>query len=172
MTDTALENNEESFHSDELGVFQMMAGEVWFLDAGISHAAVNFGGKSRMFLCLDFMFKGKFKVTDIFTNSISAISYRKSFYIDRQPFTDNNIDEVVAATAKILNRHTFKDLIFALSKYHFTYEIPVASCYDWIISAAEMTQNHEIIQKAKSLRKYLIEKRDIDERYIINAWKA
>ncbi|WP_431606919.1 hypothetical protein [Pseudomonas putida] len=25
-------------------------------------------------------------------------------------------------------------MVFALSKYHFIYDLPVSSCYDWIIS--------------------------------------
>ncbi|WP_415756311.1 aspartyl/asparaginyl beta-hydroxylase domain-containing protein [Pseudomonas sp. LT1P18] len=168
----ALENNDEAFHSDERGVFQMMAGEVWFLDAGISHAAVNFGLKSRMFLCLDFMYEGEFEYTDIFAAPSSLAPYRNSFHIKREPFSDINKKEVIAATSKILNRFTFKDIIFTLSKYHFIYDLPVSSCYDWIISAAEQANNGEIIKKAKSLRRYLIEKRDMGERYTINDWNV
>ena len=166
----ALENNEEAFHSDEHGVFQMKTGEVWFLDAGISHAAVNFGLKSRMFLCLDFMYEGEFEYTDIFTNRSALKEYRSSFYISREPFTNSQKEEVISATSKILDRFTFKDVVFALSKYHFIYDLPVSSCYDWIISAAEQKNNIEIVKKAKSLRKYLIEKRDMGERYSINNW--
>lgn len=166
----ALENNEEAFHSDEHGVFQMKTGEVWFLDAGISHAAVNFGLKSRMFLCLDFMYEGEFEYTDIFTNRSALEEYRSSFYISREPFINSQKEEVISATSKILDRFTFKDVVFALSKYHFIYDLPVSSCYDWIISAAEQKNNIEIVKKAKSLRKYLIEKRDMGERYSINDW--
>lgn len=166
----ALENNEEAFHSDEHGVFQMKTGEVWFLDAGISHAAVNFGLKSRMFLCLDFMYEGEFEYTDIFIDPSVLEEYRSSFYISREPFINSQKEEVISATSKILDRFTFKDVVFALSKYHFIYDLPVSSCYDWIISAAEHKNNIEIIKKAKSLRKYLIEKRDMGERYSINDW--
>lgn len=168
----ALENNDEAFHSDESGVFQMMAGEVWFLDAGISHAAVNFGLKSRMFLCLDFMYEGEFEYTDIFSDQSSLENFRSSFHIKRKAFSEVSKKEVISATAKILNHFTFKDIIFALSKYHFVYELPVSSCYEWIISAAEQAGNEEICRKAKSLRRYLIEKRDMGERYTINDWAA
>jgi hypothetical protein len=168
----ALENNQESFHSDECGVFQMKAGEVWFLDAGINHAAINFGGGSRMFLCLDFMFYSEFDAADIFADSALVTSYRESFYVDRKPLDAKSRDEIIASTAKILSRYTFKDLVFALSKYHFIYDVPVTCCYDWIVSAAETIRDQEVIQKAKSLRKYLIEKRSMGERFIINDWSA
>lgn len=166
----ALEDNAQAFHSDEHGVFQMQAGEVWFLDAGITHAAVNFGLKSRMFLCLDFMFQGAFEPTGIFADASSSTACRSDFHVDRQVFTKSNEEEIVAATAKILNCFTFKDVVFALSKYHFIYELPVASCYDWIISAAERENNNVVTAKAKSLRRYLIEKREMGERYSINDW--
>lgn len=168
----ALEDNNEAFHSDERGVFQMMEGEVWFLDAGISHAAVNMGLKSRMFLCLDFMFEGEYEFTDIFTDAPSVDSYRHAFYVKREPFSEASKREVIAATAKIINRFTFKDILFALSKYHFIYDLPVSSCYDWIISAAVEANDGEIIKKAKSLRRYLIEKRDMGERFTINDWNV
>lgn len=150
----------------------MKEGEVWFLDAGISHAAVNMGLKSRMFLCLDFMFEGEYKFTDIFTDAPSVDSYRHAFYVKREPFSDASKREVIAATAKIINRFTFKDILFALSKYHFIYDLPVSSCYDWIISAAVEANDGEIIKKAKSLRRYLIEKRDMGERFTINDWNV
>ncbi|SDI08377.1 aspartyl/asparaginyl beta-hydroxylase domain-containing protein [Pseudomonas abietaniphila] len=168
----ALETNNESFHSDEFGVFQMKAGEVWFLDAGINHAAVNFGLGSRMFLCLDFMFEGKLNTNNIFAECVSTTTHRNSFYVDRKPLDERAIELIINSTAGILNRHTFKDIVFALSKYHFLYDIPVACCYDWIIASAEMISDNEIIRKAKSMQKYLIEKRDIGERYVINDWQV
>lgn len=168
----ALEDNDESFHSDEHGVFQMRAGEVWYLDAGISHAAVNFGLHSRMFLCLDFMFEDAFVDTDIF-GAQAAIDFDcHTTYIERQPLHTTHVSEIISATSKIINRHTFKDIVFALSKYHFIYDLPVSSCYDWIISAARQADNLEIIDKAVGLRRYLIEQRDIGQRYAINDWNA
>lgn len=168
----ALESNSDSFHSDELGVFQMMAGEVWHLDAGTSHAAINFGSESRMFLCLDFMFAEKFEPGEIFLEQAPLNCCRQSFHVDRKPLSEHCRDEIISSVAKILNQYTFKDVVFALSKYHFIYDIPVACCYEWIINAAEIKGDQVIIQKAKSLRKYLVEKRGMGERYIINDWNA
>jgi hypothetical protein len=168
----ALEDNQHAFHSDELGVFQMRAGEVWFLDAGINHAAINFGTKSRMFLCLDFMLEGECNPNKFLADHVLTARYRKSFYVARQTLQDEHRTKIIHSTAGLLNRHTFKDLVFALAKLPFIYNVPVASCYEWIISAADITQDQEIINKAKSLRRYLIEHRDIGERYTINDWTA
>lgn len=168
----ALEHNKESFHSDDCGVFQMMPGEAWFLDAGINHAAINFGNKSRMFLCLDFMFEGDFNPADIFADKDSLLPSRKKFHIDRKPLESDEALNIITSTSALLDRHTFKDLVFTLSKFHFTYNISVACCYDWIVSAAEMAKNPEVARKARSLRRYLIEQRAMGERYVINDWNA
>ena len=166
-----LEDNPESFHSDEAGVFQMKAGEVWFLDAGINHAAINFGGGSRMFLCLGYIFKGEFSREDIFNPDATIGAARQSFHVRRTPLRAEAIETIISATSKILNQHTFKDMVFALSKYHFIYDLPVTACYDWLITAAEATKNNLLVCKAKSLRSYLTESRGIGERYIINDWR-
>jgi hypothetical protein len=167
-----LENNHDSYHSDEAGVFQMKSGEVWFLDAGINHAAVNFGGHSRMFLCLDFMFEGPFEESEIFSDNARLTAARAKFHIDRKPLMDEERSDIIRASAQILSRHTFKDLVFALSKYHFSYDTPVSSCYDWMISAAMLTRDQKIIDKATSLRRYLIDQRAMGERFTINDWSV
>lgn len=167
-----LETNEEAFHSDESGVFQMQIGEVWFLDAAINHAAINFGSKSRMFLCLDYIFTKEFQHTDILLSTAKFEEPRAEYLITRTPLGDKQRDEIIRGASTIINRRTFKDLVFALSKYHFIYDVEVAECYDWIVRAAELDGDQEVIQKATLLRKYLIEKRDMGERYIINDWAA
>ncbi|VVP47634.1 hypothetical protein PS850_05236 [Pseudomonas fluorescens] len=41
-----------------------------------------------------------------------------------------------------------------------------------LASQSKQTNNGEIIKKSKSLRRYLIEKRDMGERYTINDWNV
>lgn len=65
-----LERNDDSFHSDEKGVFNMKPGEVWFLDASMVHAAINFSSRSRMFLCLDFVFENRFLIRIFFVRGL------------------------------------------------------------------------------------------------------
>lgn len=125
-----------------------------------------------LLLCLDFMSEDAFIDTDIFVAQAAVDVDCHTAYINRQPLHKTHVTEIISATSKIINRHTFKDIVFALSKYHFIYDIPVSSCYDWIISAARQTNNLEIIDKAVGLRRYLIEQRDIGQRYTINDWSA
>lgn len=150
----------------------MRSGEVWFLNAGINHAAINFGGKSRMFLCLDYIFSKPFDYTDIFLPSAMLEAPRKNYFINRKTMSSEMRKEIITAASKIIDRRTFKDLLFALSKYHFIYDVPVADCYDWLILAAELAGDKEVINKATRLRTYLIDHRDMGERYVINDWAA
>ena len=165
-----LENNSESYHSDEGGVFQMRKGEVWFLDAAIDHAAINFSNKSRMAICLDFVFRGEFDPRDIFNESARYEEDVKPTYLKREEISSIEKNEIVASIAKMLNRQTFKDIIFAVSKFHFTYDIPVSESYDWIIDAALSKNDKEVADKAKALKHYLIENRDLGERFSIASW--
>src|SRR5262245_46211899 len=63
-----LEDNCDTFNSDEEKVFRMRKGEVWFLDAAGVHCAANFSDDSRVSLCLDFSFEGDFSPSDIFSS--------------------------------------------------------------------------------------------------------
>lgn len=74
------------------------------------------------------------------------------------------------AGRKSINRHTFKDVVFLLSKYHFIYDVPVSACYDWLMAAAEMAGDTVVVDKARTLRRYLIEAREVGERYVLNDW--
>lgn len=165
-----LEENRDSYHSDEAGVFQMRPGEVWFLDAAIDHAAVNFSNKSRMFLCLDYIFSGEFRDVDVFARNARALDVNRNYLIQRSPLGEDEKNQVVVSAAAMLTKVTFKDILFALSKYHFSYDIPVSECYDWLIRAAERTKDNVIIEKAKRLKTYLVEKRCLGERFVINDW--
>ena len=82
--------------------------------------------------------------------------------------TPKYIDETIHAASKIISRRTLKDLIFALSKYHFTYDIPILACYDWIVDAALLAGDRDTAEKARSLKRYLVEHRHLNERFTIN----
>lgn len=166
----ALEDNKNSFHSDESGVFQMLKGEVWFLDASMDHAAINFSNKSRMFLCLDYIFSDIFKPEAIFSERAKILDYKRDYLIVREELTNDRVNEIIESTSKIISKHTFKDIVFALSKLHFIYDVQVSECYNWIYTAAQKAGNDEVTLKIKNLKEYLTEKRNIGERFFINDW--
>jgi hypothetical protein len=86
-----IEYNEESYHSDVGGVFQMRPGEVWFLDAAVSHAAINFSSDSRMFICLDFVFNGEFNEKAIFRKGALVPGRTRDIHISRPALSEDDL---------------------------------------------------------------------------------
>ncbi|MEM0551844.1 MULTISPECIES: aspartyl/asparaginyl beta-hydroxylase domain-containing protein [Aeromonas] len=168
----AIERNDDSFHSDEAGVFQMMPGEIWFLDAGIDHAAVNFSVKSRMFLCFDFMLTHDEDERCIFKDNANIDFNVKTKHIKRHKIDDYQKQVIIENTSALLNKNTFKDLTFTLSKLHFTHDIEVREAYDLLIEAAKKSKMTELLKKATSLKRYMVEQRSMGERFSINSWQA
>ncbi|WP_088104125.1 aspartyl/asparaginyl beta-hydroxylase domain-containing protein [Halalkalibacter urbisdiaboli] len=165
-----LEDNELAFHSDEESVFKMRKGEVWFLDAAIIHAAVNFFNNSRIFLCLDYVFPGDYSPEDIFANKSNYNPELSPFIVSRQDVEADFEESVIKSLSKIISQHTFKDIVFMLSKLHFYKNLPITTCYDMLVSIAEASQDEAVYEKAIALRKYLIEKRDLRERFSLAQW--
>jgi hypothetical protein len=165
-----IEYNADSFHSDEQGVFQMQPGEVWFLDAAISHSAINFSNKSRMFICLDFVFDKIFKEADIFHSSADISKENRNIHIDRPDMPKEKSNEIIALIARKISKENFKAYLFEYSRYHFKHNVSVTACYDWLIQGATLAKNQEILEKSKALKKYLTEHREMGERFTIESW--
>jgi hypothetical protein len=163
-----LEHNNDSYHSDASGVFQMQLGEVWFLDAAIDHAAINFSNHSRMFLCLDFSYKENFENQDIFSRSASFSMQKEPTYVARKALTYSHRQALVSGLSSLLSKHTFKDLVFAISKLHFLYKVEVAECYEWLVEAATINGEDALVIQAKALRRFLTIDRNLGERFSLN----
>lgn len=167
-----LEDNEFAFHSDEENVFRMRKGEIWFLDAAIIHAAVNFSNNSRIFLCLDYVFPGEYSPEDIFVNKSNYNPDLSPFIVGRQDVANGFEKDLIRSLSKVISQHTFKDIVFLLSKIHFYKKVSITSCYDLLVEIAEASEDELVIEKAKSLRKYLIEKRELGERFSMSQWPS
>lgn len=166
-----LEDNQHAFHSDEDNVFQMKKGEIWFLDAAIDHAAVNFSTESRIFLCLDFAFPGDFHPSEIFTNKALYNEQIKPTIAKRKQLKPEAVEHMIQSLSQIIDKYNFKDVLFMLSKIHFYKDVPVSAAYDWLEEITRRSGKEELLDKTQKLRKYMIEKRDLGERFSINDWK-
>lgn len=167
----ALEDNKMAFHSDEEAVFRIRKGEIWFLDAAIGHAAANFSKDSRVFLCLDYVFDSDFDPSDIFKDKKTYNRDLERFIVKRDKLDETFEEELITSLSKVISRINFRDVVFFLSKIHFEKDIPVAKCYDWLDQIAERSGDQAIIQKAKHLREYIIEHRNLGERFSMDNWK-
>jgi len=164
-----LENNSACFNSDESGVFQMRPGEIWVLDAAIGHAAINFSTKSRIFLCLDYAFGVTDEFPNIFKESAKIARRDRDIYVERKPMDDRDEKHVIEGLSRIVSLFTLKDLLFAVSKYHFIYQVPVTAGFRWLKEAATIAGDEEVFRKVDRLCRYLIETREFGERFSLNA---
>lgn len=166
----ALEDNEEAFHSDEQAVFRMRKGEIWFLDAAIVHAAANFSNKSRVHLCLDYIFPEKFSPADIFVNPNLYTPELAPLIISREKPPSNFEESLILTFTKTISKHNMKDIVSLLSKMHFYMQVPVGACYDWLVEIARRSGDSAILKKAEHLRTYLIIDRKLGERFSLAEW--
>jgi hypothetical protein len=161
-----LEDNPVAFHSDEQAVFRMRPGEVWFLDAASIHAAANFSVTSRESLCVDFVFDGPFHERDIFADQ-TLYQPRIQPEIPQRPPLDPQFHKHLHALGAVINAQNFKDILFLLSKTHFTADAPITATYDWLLTVCQSSGDHDLITKAEGLRRYMIEKRTMNERFTL-----
>jgi hypothetical protein len=163
-----LEDNPCALHSDEQAVFRMRPGEVWFLDAASVHAAVNFSTASRQSICVDFVFDEPFEDRDVFAD---PKLYQPDIRPDipaRQPLVAN-FQEHLLALARVINADNFKDILFLLSKIHFKTDVSISATYDWLVTVCQASGDDALVAKAENLRRYMIQKRAMNERITIAA---
>ncbi|MFF4806236.1 aspartyl/asparaginyl beta-hydroxylase domain-containing protein [Streptomyces sp. NPDC001351] len=164
-----LEDNEHTYNSDEEQVFRMRKGEIWFLDAAGVHCAANFSTDSRISLCLDFSFDRPFTPADVFADRSSYTPGIEPLLVKRSPLPpDFTLD--VRRLSAACNRHTFRDLAFALAKLHFTVETPSVACYDWLIEIAERTDDPALVAKAEEAREFYVTDRAMHQRFSFTSW--
>ena len=159
-----LEDNPQAFHSDEDGVFRMRAGEVWYLDASLTHAAANFSTDSRVALCLDYIFPGSFEPADVFVDP----SRRDTDLAPTVPHRDPvpaAFDAALDGLSHVLTHETFREVAFLLAKLHFRFDVAVDACYDWLLAIASRTGDPELVEKTRLLRRYLVDDRQLGQRF-------
>lgn len=166
-----LEDNALSFQSDEENVFQMRKGEAWFLDAAIVHAAVNFSNKSRIALCLDYVCPEKIHhYEEIFSTLKSRSLPPRPTYVSRPNLKAGFEEGLITQLSQIITRYNFKDLVFLLTKIHFYKNVSITVCYDWLLDITKRQNDVDLVNKAESLREYLIKQRGFGERFAFNDW--
>jgi hypothetical protein len=164
-----LEDNPNTFNSDEGKVFRMRKGEVWFLDAAGIHCAANFSADSRVSVCLDFSLDHEFAPSDIFADAGMYAPVDDSLIIDRKRLP-NDFEASISAMSPLLNRHNFREFAFAFGKLHFTFDVPIGQCYDWLIDMAGQADDPALVGKAKEAKNFFVLDRSMHERFSFTSW--
>ena len=152
-----------ALHSEEEAVMHLRAGEVWFLDAAVPHAAYSPPGPPRIALCLDF---------DIPRTDITSCLRRPPQpvwapeIVDRPRIDQEQIAALIELGA-ILDQDTIREVLRLMGMVHFRRQTHAAACFNWLVSAAERSKNESLIQRTRGFRTYCLHKRVYRERF---AW--
>ncbi|MFF2200001.1 aspartyl/asparaginyl beta-hydroxylase domain-containing protein [Streptomyces sp. NPDC058145] len=164
-----LEDSPLAFHSDDDTVIHMRPGEIWFLDAAAVHSAVNFSDISRQALCVDLAFNGSFDEKEAFADASVYAPGETPELPDRKPFTRERAERI-RSLADVVERENFRDILFLLSKVHFTYDVHPSETYDWLIAISKKAGDDKMVEKAERIRDFAIGARDLRERFSLTAW--
>ncbi|MGR5334400.1 aspartyl/asparaginyl beta-hydroxylase domain-containing protein [Vibrio gigantis] len=163
-----LETSLTSYHSDEdYGVFRMLKGDIWMLDASVVHAAYNFGDGNRVILCLDFQYDGVdnvepsliFKDKSIHDETIEAMVFK------RAPLREQDVSDFIFDISKsIYNLEDLKSAILKVSSAHVHHDIPIKETYDILIEATK-SKGGDIYNTCHEMKEYYTVNRKLGERF-------
>ena len=118
---------------------------------------------------LDYVFDSDFDPSDIFKDKKTYNRDLERFIVKRDKLDETFEEELITSLSKVISRINFRDVVFFLSKIHFE---KISLLQNAMIgSIAERSGDQAIIQKAKHLREYIIEHRNLGERFSMDNWK-
>lgn len=150
-------------HSEGQNVMHLRPGEIWFLDATVPHAAYSPPGPARVALCLDFDIPRK----DIATCLRHPIEPAQPPRLVDRPSLEKDQLEALIELGSILDHDTVRDVIRLLGMVHFRRHSHAAACFDWLVAAAQRSNNELLVQRAKDYREYCLYRRTYREHF---AW--
>lgn len=150
-------------------LFLNASGEIWYLNAGNVHNAVNFSDEKRIWLCLDFALDGENRdIASIFSSSQIVNHKTDAEEVDRMEVKSDKFNDLINGLSAVINEYNFKDVVFMLSKISFMYKISLNNFYDILLDVCHGSNNKDLILKAQNLKRYMIEKRGFKERLSLN----
>ncbi|WP_406725052.1 aspartyl/asparaginyl beta-hydroxylase domain-containing protein [Streptomyces sp. GD-15H] len=164
-----LEESPLAFHADEDTVVRMRPGEIWFLDAAAVHSAVNFTDLSRQALCVDLAFDGSFDEKEAFADGSVYAPGATPDIPHRKPFTQERVEKILSL-AGVIERENFRDILFLLSKVHFTYDVHPSETYEWLVAISKRAGDEKMVEKAERIRDFAIGARELGERFSLTTW--
>lgn len=168
-THLMLEDSPLAFHSDDDTVIHMRAGEIWFLDAAAVHSAVNFAEFSRQSLCVDLAFDGAFDEKEAFADATVYTPNLSPDVHERMPFTKER-EAGILALSGVIGRENFRDILFLLSKVHYTYDVHPSETFEWLVAVSKGAGDDKMVEKSERIRDFAIGARELGERFSLTAW--
>jgi hypothetical protein len=156
-------------HSEEDNVFHMRRGEVWFLDASLTHSACNSGVTPRVSLCLDFALGdaalGNAAIETLVVDR-SRLRPTTPVVIAREPL-DRQFHAALRDLAKLLNRANYREVLNFLARVHFYKAVDINEFFTWIVELSSAAGDHELTAKMDGFVRFLRHDRNMHDRYAL-----
>lgn len=149
----ALKLGSASLHSERDRVFRMRQGEVWFIDGTVAHAAASYDGEPRIYLTGDF--RSDVAFADLFANPDVYVEQVEPDFVERPPLPEN-FDQTIAGVATLLDCDTMHDALALLSKVHYNHTVDCSETYEWLVRAAELNGDDDVIDAARQRRAFFL----------------
>jgi hypothetical protein len=152
-----LTTNAKCFSAEDNTIYQMKAGEVWYIDATQVHSAANFSRQQRTHLILDFT-----NVQQLDNLLLQAVPEPAAIpaenIVPRKPLLPAE-REALFALAPIVNETNCKDLLALLIKKYFTAAIDVATVVDWALQIAKRSGDAAAVARIAWIHEHCLVRR-------------
>jgi putative nonproteinogenic amino acid hydroxylase len=150
-----------ALHSEGDVVMHLRAGELWWLEARVPHAACGTPGPARIALSLDFSVPPE-QIGECLRRPAEPAGEPQ--LIGRPPLHDAELEALLGLSAT-LDRASVREVLRLYALVHFRRRAHAAACYDWLIAAARRADDGALVERAIAFRDYCLHKRAYGERF-------
>lgn len=147
-----IQTDESSMHTENENVFNMLKGEIWYLDASEPHSACSFSGIERMTVNLDFFSDIPFE--KLFKNG-GYVDDAQPKMVERPELTDDYMEKLMGLS-DVIHPYNFDEIVGVLSKVHYLRVANPADTYNWLIEICKRANNSDLEQKAIEMKQYFL----------------
>jgi hypothetical protein len=157
-----LQTDLTSLHSEESQVFHMPAGEIWFLDASRTHAAVTLSDAIRLNVCLDFDLPDTDPAAPLLPH---ARLFGPPDLVARPSMPDSMLVDLRRRVIAAADLQAIRELLWEAAHWHFHYDARADDHFEWVAQALESVSQLHKAAVVRDFRRYCIERRHKGEAF-------
>lgn len=141
-----LRTDERCFSSEDDTVYQMRAGEIWFVDGSRPHSAGCFSAITRLHLVVE-------GDPDVPPEAlVRAHAPGSARIVERPPLRAEQLDAILALGALVTQANLMR-IADLLGTVHFCRRVSCADLYDWLIEIARRAADAVLVRRCEELKR-------------------
>jgi hypothetical protein len=146
-----LATNDKCFFSDANTVYQMQAGDVWFLDAAQIHSVASFSKEPRIHLIFDFIDTGD--TAPLLKLDDAGVDMPADRVVARPPLPDPD-RAALRRLADVLTMDTYYEVFAIVIKKYFRFDAGEAFVWDTMTELARACPDPAVLPHTLDRRRY------------------